>query len=204
MRILSVGEAALLLEFSSSSQVTAWHAELSRRREAGEFTVTDLVPAARTLLLDGLDRPGDLATALSTWPLPPPVAERSAASPVEVPTMYDGPDLADVAVLWGVDVSEVIARHAAIEFQVAFCGFSPGFGYLTGLPEHLAVPRLSRPRPAVPAGSVGLAGPYSGIYPSESPGGWRLIGRTDLRLFDPDRDPPALIQPGARVRFLPR
>ncbi|HEX2419440.1 MAG TPA: allophanate hydrolase subunit 1 [Micromonosporaceae bacterium] len=203
MRILPFGESALLLEFSSSSQVAAWHAELSRRRDAGELAVTDLVPAARTLLLDGLDRPADLATALNTWPPPPPAAERSARL-VEVPTVYDGPDLADVAVLWGVDVSEVIARHTAIEFQVAFCGFSPGFGYLTGLPGHLAVPRLSRPRPAVSAGSVGLAGPYSGIYPSESPGGWRLIGRTELRLFDPDRDPPALFQPGARVRFLPR
>jgi KipI family sensor histidine kinase inhibitor len=203
VRILQAGESALLLEFSSGEQVAAWHAELTRRRDVGEFTASDLVPAARTLLIDGLDRSDDLVAALKTWSPPPPATERPGPL-VEVPTVYDGPDLADVAALWGVATSEVIARHAEIEFQVAFCGFSPGFGYLTGLPDHLAVPRLSRPRPTVPAGSVGLAGPYSGIYPSESPGGWRLIGRTELTLFDPDRDPPALFQPGARVRFQPR
>jgi KipI family sensor histidine kinase inhibitor len=102
-----------------------------------------------------------------------------------------------------VPVGEVIARHLATEFRVAFCGFAPGFGYLTGLPAELAVPRLATPRPRVPAGSVGLAGAYTGIYPSASPGGWLLIGRTDVVLFDVAADPPALLGPGARVRFVP-
>jgi KipI family sensor histidine kinase inhibitor len=91
---------------------------------------------------------------------------------------------------------------AQIDFRVAFCGFTPGFGYLAGLPDHLAVPRLETPRPKVAAGSVGLADTYAGVYPTASPGGWRLVGRTTVTLFDPLRSPPAQLIPGARVRFL--
>src|SRR6266508_2649229 len=120
----------------------------------------------------------------------------------ELPTTYDGADLALVAEHWGVSPAEVVRRHTATEFRVAFCGFAPGFGYLTGLPEELAVPRLDTPRARVPAGSVGLAGRYCGVYPSPSPGGWLLIGRTSVRLFDVDEDPPALLAPGTRVRFV--
>ena len=97
----------------------------------------------------------------------------------------------------------MVARHGGIEFVSAFCGFAPGFAYLAGLPEEYAVPRLDSPRSRVPVGSVGLAGSWCGVYPSESPGGWRLLGHTDLTLWDPDRSEPALLAPGTRVRFVP-
>ena len=122
---------------------------------------------------------------------------------MEVPVVYDGADLEDVAARWGTDVDEVVARHGGIEFVSAFCGFAPGFAYLAGLPEEYAVPRLDSPRSRVPVGSVGLAGTWCGVYPSESPGGWRLLGHTDLTLWDPDRSEPALLAPGTRVRFVP-
>ncbi|GAA3308229.1 hypothetical protein GCM10020295_69690 [Streptomyces cinereospinus] len=122
---------------------------------------------------------------------------------VELPVRYDGPDLADVAALWGVSEPEVARIHAGTEFRVAFCGFAPGFGYLTGLPPHCHVPRRATPRTAVPAGSVALAGPYTGVYPHASPGGWQLIGSTDAVLWDPARVPAALLSPGTRVRFVP-
>jgi len=118
------------------------------------------------------------------------------------PIWYDGPDVAVVARHWGVAEESVVARHQATEFLVAFGGFAPGFAYLTGLPPALAVPRLDTPRTRVPAGSVGLADVYCGIYPTASPGGWLLIGHTDAVLFDPERDPPALLTPGVRVRFV--
>ena len=201
MRILRVGESALLLEWDDAASVAAWHADLQRRRDRGEFAATEIVPAARTVLLDGLADPDAVAALVSGLPEPPPVTDESGPL-VEVPTIYDGPDLAEVAALWGVDEAEVVARHTGTEFRVAFCGFAPGFGYLTGL--EVTVPRRVEPRPVVPAGSVGLAGPYSGIYPSDAPGGWQLIGRTDLVMFDPHRDPPALLRPGTRVRFVAR
>ncbi|MGH3716280.1 MAG: 5-oxoprolinase subunit PxpB [Micromonosporaceae bacterium] len=200
-RLRPVGSSALLLECADERAVAAWHDDLVRRREAGEFAAAELVPAARTVLIDGVPSVPSLAARIARWSLP--LADtRGAGQLVEVPTTYDGPDLAEVAALWGVSSDEVVARHTGIEFRVAFCGFSPGFGYLTGLPSEWAVPRRPSPRPKIPAGSVGLAGAYSGVYPSESPGGWRLIGRTDLVLFDPEREPPALFVPGTVVRFV--
>jgi KipI family sensor histidine kinase inhibitor len=118
-----------------------------------------------------------------------------------VAVRYDGPDLAEVARLWGVAPGEVPGIVGGTEFRVAFCGFAPGFGYLTGLPEHLHVPRRGTPRTAVPAGSLALAGEYAGVYPRSSPGGWQLIGSTDAVLWDPEREPAALFAPGVRVRF---
>ena len=116
--------------------------------------------------------------------------------------VYDGPDLAEVARLTGLSPGEVVARHAAGEYTVGWLGFSPGFGYLTGLDPVLAsVPRLAEPRLRVPAGSVAIAGGLAAVYSSTSPGGWRLLGRTSAALWDPDRDPPALLAPGMRVRF---
>jgi KipI family sensor histidine kinase inhibitor len=106
-----------------------------------------------------------------------------------------------VAELTGLDEAEVVARHTAGEYRSGFCGFAPGFAYLTGLPPELHVPRRETPRTRVPAGAVGLAGPFAGAYPRASPGGWQLVGRTDAVLFDVDRDPPALLAPGIRVRF---
>lgn len=202
MKTLPVGPRALLLECADGDEVAAWHAELVRRRTDGTLAATELVPAARTILLDGLADPAALADEINGW-APAAVAEQAGTTrSVEVPCVYDGPDLDEVAALWGTDRAGVVRRHTGTEFRVAFCGFSPGFGYLTGLPAELAVPRRDSPRPRVPAGSVGLAGEYSGVYPSQSPGGWQLIGRTGLTLFDPDADPPALLTPGTIVRFV--
>jgi KipI family sensor histidine kinase inhibitor len=123
---------------------------------------------------------------------------------LEVPVRYDGADLAEVAALWGCDVAEVVRRHTGDRWTVAFCGFAPGFGYLVADEggHHWDVPRRDVPRTRVPAGSVGLAGPYTGAYPRASPGGWQLVGRTTLELFDATREPPALLTPGRPVRFV--
>jgi KipI family sensor histidine kinase inhibitor len=201
MRVLPVGEDALLVEMASGEQAEALHAELLRRRAEGSLRVRELVPAARTVLLDGLADPARLASELSATDLPP-VPPR-AREVVELPVRYDGPDLADVAAHWGVTEREVARIHASTEFRVAFCGFAPGFGYLTGLPPRYAVPRRATPRTAVPAGAVALAGPYTGVYPRSSPGGWQLIGSTDSVLWDHTRVPAALLSPGTRVRFVP-
>ncbi|MFJ2649283.1 5-oxoprolinase subunit PxpB [Streptomyces sp. NPDC087420] len=197
---LPVGDRALLVELADGEETAAFRAELLRRRAAGTLpAVREIVPAARTVLLDGLDDPAGFAAGLLTWELPPPDSPGSAT--VSLPVRYDGPDLAEVAALWGMSEREVVRIHTAAEFRVAFCGFAPGFGYLTGLGERYAVPRRATPRTAVPAGSVGLAGPYTGVYPRSSPGGWQVIGTTDTVLWDASREPAALLSPGTRVRF---
>ncbi|MDX2603582.1 allophanate hydrolase subunit 1 [Streptomyces caniscabiei] len=199
MRALPVGDRALLIEVGTGEEAAALHAELLRRRATGDLSATEIVPAARTVLLDGLDAPSRLAERLASWDIPP-VPPRTE-DVVEIPVRYDGPDLADVAAHWGVDEAEVARVHAGAEYRVAFCGFAPGFGYLTGLPRE--VPRRATPRTSVPAGSVALAGPYTGVYPRASPGGWQLIGTTDAVLWDHTRVPAALLAPGTRVRFTP-
>ncbi|GHF37920.1 allophanate hydrolase [Streptomyces mashuensis] len=200
-RALPVGRHALLLEVGTAAEAQDLHAELLRRRAAGTLPpVREIVPAARTVLLDGLADPSALAADVARWEVPPQ-AGAGHAPVLTVPVRYDGADLADVAALWGVAEDEVARVHSALEFRVAFCGFAPGFGYLTGLPEHLHVPRRATPRTAVPAGAVALAGPYTGVYPRSSPGGWQLIGRTEAVLWDPAREPAALFAPGTRVRF---
>ncbi|MEU0035636.1 allophanate hydrolase subunit 1 [Streptomyces sp. NPDC006333] len=200
MRALPVGEHALLVEVASGEAAQALHAELLRRRADGSLSVGEIVPAARTVLLDGLDDPVRLASHLPAWEIPPLPARAEGA--IEIPVRYDGPDLADVAARWGVTERLVPEIHAAAEFRVAFCGFAPGFGYLTGLPSRYDVPRRATPRTSVPAGSVALAGPYTGVYPRSSPGGWQLIGTTDAVLWDHARVPAALLAPGTRVRFV--
>ncbi|HTV91449.1 MAG TPA: 5-oxoprolinase subunit PxpB [Verrucomicrobiae bacterium] len=125
---------------------------------------------------------------------------------IEIAVRYggnDGPDLGDIAQAAGLTLEEAIALHAAANYVVSFVGFLPGFAYLDGLDERLHRPRRTTPRARVPAGSVAMAGAQSGVYPFDSPGGWHLIGRTDARMFDPDREPAALLQPGDRVRFVP-
>ncbi|GHB64111.1 allophanate hydrolase [Streptomyces viridiviolaceus] len=201
MNVLPVGDDALLVEVSSGDEAQALHAELVRRRAEGALTVREIVPAARTVLLDGLADPARLASELTAAEVPP--APPRTGDVVEIPVRYDGPDLADVAAHWGVAQEEVVRVHAGTEFRVAFCGFAPGFGYLTGLPARYDVPRRATPRTAVPAGSVALAGPYTGVYPRSSPGGWQLIGTTDTVLWDHTRVPAALLSPGTRVRFVP-
>ncbi|MEU9109323.1 allophanate hydrolase subunit 1 [Streptomyces xanthophaeus] len=200
MRALPVGAGALLIELGSAADVAALHAEVLRRRDAGELGgVRDVVPAARTVLLDGVADPAALAARIAGWEVPP--LTETEGPLVTVPVRYDGPDLAEVAALWGVAPREVAALVGAVVFRVAFCGFAPGFGYLTGLPQHLHLPRRDTPRPAVPAGSLALAGEYAGVYPRSSPGGWQLIGSTRAVLWDPSREPAALFAPGVRVRF---
>jgi KipI family sensor histidine kinase inhibitor len=200
VRLRPAGERALLVELEDLEAVHRLHAALRRRDPPG---VVELVPGYRTLLVvadparaGALD---ELAAALPGLELPP--AEALAGEPVEIPVRYDGEDLEEVAGLTGLDAEEVVRRHTAPEYTVAFLGFSPGFPYLVGLDPALEVPRRDTPRTAIPAGSVGLAGNQTGIYPTASPGGWQLIGRTEAVLFDPGRDPPALLAPGARLRF---
>lgn len=208
MRIRPVGAHALLIDCAGADQVEAWRAELWRRRERGELSAVEIVPAASTVLLDGVPDPAGTAARIAAWqprPGPPGAPGPTAAAgdgPVEVPVTYDGEDLPLVAEQWGVDVPAVVDRLRRTPFRVAFCGFAPGFAYLTGLPAELAVPRLPTPRPRVPAGSVALAGPYAGIYPAASPGGWLLVGRTRMELFDVHADPPARLTPGTRVRLV--
>ncbi|WP_030730521.1 5-oxoprolinase subunit B family protein [Streptomyces sp. NRRL S-237] len=200
MRPLVVGGEALLIELDSADEVAALHAELLRRRDAGELgPVRELVPAARTVLLDGVRDPAALGARIARWEVAPLAPTQGPQ--VTVPVRFDGPDLAEVARLWGVDPREVPGIVGATDFRVAFCGFAPGFGYLTGLPERFHVPRRASPRTAVPAGSLALAGEYAGVYPRSSPGGWQLIGSTDAVLWDPLREPAALFAPGVRVRF---
>lgn len=200
MRIHRVGRSALLLEVADDGQVAALLRELTERRREGLLgAVEEIVPAARTVLLDGVADRDAVLRQLAT-------VRTDAAPPgtgplVTVETVYDGADLAEVAGLWGVTEVEAVRIHSGCEYLVAFCGFAPGFAYLTGLPEQYAVPRRSTPRTRVPAGSVALAGPYTGVYPGASPGGWQLIGRTGLPLWDPRREPAALLAPGTRVRF---
>ncbi|MBO8196032.1 allophanate hydrolase subunit 1 [Streptomyces oryzae] len=204
--IRSVGARGLLVELATAEQTEALHAELLRRRAEGTLPpVREIVPGARTVLLEEFhdsEAARRLAAELPGWHVPPLTGGSEQA--VEIPVHYDGPDLADVAALWGVTPDEVARRHAATDFRVAFCGFAPGFGYLTGLPEQYHVPRRATPRTRVPAGAVGLAGPYTGVYPRSSPGGWQLIGTAPRTvLWDTDRTPAALLAPGTRVRFVP-
>lgn len=202
MRPLPVGEHGLLIELDSAEEVEALHAELLRRAHDGALPrVGEIVPAARTVFLDGLADPRGFLAELATWRIPPLTAGDRPT--VEIPVHYDGPDLADVAALWDTTPEEVVRLHSGTAFHVAFCGFAPGFGYLTGLPEALHVPRRDTPRTKVPVGSVALAGPYTGVYPRSSPGGWQLIGTTDTVLWDPRREPAALLSPGTLVRFVP-
>ncbi len=164
--------------------------------------VVDVVPGYRTVLVTTAD-PEHLprvreALPLLALPERDPVRQRV----VEVPVVYDGDDLHEVCRLTGLVRREVVARHTAPDYVVAFLGFTPGFPYLVGLDPALHVPRRATPRTAVPAGAVGLAGGQTGVYPRPSPGGWQLIGRTDVVLFDADHEPPALLAPGDRLRFV--
>jgi KipI family sensor histidine kinase inhibitor len=196
LELRAVGSRAVLAEVADSAAARS----LAAYARAARVQAEEVVPGARTVLFDGLADADGLSSQLAGWT---PDDGGTAGALVEVPVVYDGADLADVATRWGTDVEGVVARHGGLEFVSAFCGFAPGFAYLAGLPEEYAVPRLDSPRSRVPVGSVGLAGSWCGVYPSESPGGWRLLGRTDLTLWDPDRSEPALLAPGTRVRFVP-
>ncbi|MFF2045229.1 allophanate hydrolase subunit 1 [Kitasatospora sp. NPDC058170] len=195
-----VGDRALLVEVGGTAEVSALYGWLREQQAAGALPeVEEIVPAARTVLLDGV---ADLPALAALVRGPRPTASTGAPGPLlDVPTVYDGADLAEVAARWGVSAEAAVRIHTEAEYEVAFCGFAPGFGYLTGLPERYWVPRRDTPRSSVPTGSVALAGPYTGVYPRSSPGGWQLLGRTSLALWDSGRDPAALLAPGVRVRF---
>ncbi|MEV7025783.1 5-oxoprolinase subunit PxpB [Kitasatospora sp. NPDC093558] len=198
--IRPVGRNALLVEAAGPAEVAALYGWLREQQAEGTLgAVEEIVPAARTVLLDGVADVDALTALLAT--ARPEATDTTGGPLLEVPTVYDGADLGEVAALWGVSEEAAVRIHTAPEYVVAFCGFSPGFGYLTGLPERYEVPRRATPRSAVPAGSVALAGPYTGVYPGPSPGGWQLLGRTELALWDAGREPAALLAPGVRVRF---
>jgi KipI family sensor histidine kinase inhibitor len=196
VQIHRYGADALLVEVDDAAAALA----LYRAARAEGVPARDVVPAARTVLFSGLEDADLLVAQLAGLASGPAAAVE--APTIDVPTRYDGADLEDVARRWGMTVAETVATHTSLDFVVAFCGFAPGFAYCTGLPAPLAVPRHDDPRPRVPAGSVGLAGEFTGVYPTASPGGWRLLGRTDLVLWDAARDDPATLVPGTRVRFV--
>lgn len=199
MRVLPYGEFAVLVDCDSPGDALPLYAELRRHPPAG---LVDLVPGSRTILVV-LDHAGGAQPLLDRLARfhPHPDGPAALADLVELSVTYDGDDLCDVAALTGLSPEEVVRRHTAAEYVVAFCGFAPGFGYLAGLDPKLQVPRRDSPRTRVPAGAVAIADEYSAVYPRESPGGWRLLGRTDARLWDIEREPPAVFRPGTRVRF---
>lgn len=200
MRLLPSGSTALLVELPELEEVLALYAALVGEPPTG---VLDIVPAARTVLVVIDPAVTDLSAVTTAVRAARPRHDRRAAGDlVEVPTVYDGADLADVASLLECPTDEVVRRHTAAEWTVAFCGFAPGFGYLTASQGSWDIPRRHTPRTNVPSGSVALAGEFSGVYPSASPGGWQLIGHTDVSVFDLAREPAALLRPGTRVRFV--
>ncbi|HEX4527442.1 MAG TPA: 5-oxoprolinase subunit PxpB [Gaiellaceae bacterium] len=195
--IRPAGDRGALIEVADSAAAISVARALTGRPD-----LVDIVPGHRTVLVTwrGAGPPPDLdglvTRALEVGPA------REEGRTVEIPVVYDGPDLDEVARLVSLSPEDVATRHAAAEYTVAFLGFAPGFAYLLGGDERLQVPRLSHPRERVAAGSVAIAGPYSGVYPRASPGGWRLLGHTSLLLFDPARPSPALLASGDRVRFV--
>lgn len=205
MKVVPTAEDSWLLTWDDPDEETANRKARRARESLREVAlpgVVDLIPAARSLLVIGgapldPDRLGALAEE----------ASRADAEPAsrrhDLPVVPDGADLSDLLATTCLSSDAFWARLAAIDFTVGFIGFSPGFPYLYGLPPELRLPRRPSPRPLVPPGSVALAGPYAGIYPSPTPGGWNLIGTTPVRLFDPAEEPPARLRPGDVVRFVP-
>ncbi len=205
MRVLANGERAWLLEMADSAAVRSMDAALRLLRSEGGLPwmrIVDIVPAARTVLVTA-SNPMDAAA------LRQPLAQLTGLAPqaapvggtVEIPVTYDGPDLAAVAQACGLTPAEVVASHTSTPWAVAFGGFAPGFAYLSDGDPRLRVARRSEPRTAVPQGAVALADGYSAIYPRRSPGGWQLIGHTDVSLWDASREQPALLLPGMLVQF---
>ncbi len=199
MRILPVRGDCILVELADLGEALALFEALENNPVEG---ITEIIPAARTLLVsfDPYTISDEaLVAAVSAFA----GGERKAASGalVEIPVRYDGEDLAEVAGILCMSVEDVIRLHGESDYVAAFTGFAPGFAYLSGGDPRLTVPRRKSPRTKVPAGAVGLAGEFSGIYPKTSPGGWQLIGTTPLAMFDIDRTPASLLQPGSRIKF---
>ncbi len=203
MRLLPMGAAAVLVDDPPGGPA-AWSLGL---RSLGLDGLVDVVPAASTVLVrcgSELQLASAIARLDDVVPFRADGADGAGGPAViTIPVRYDGIDLEAVAQLIGHSVESVIAIHSSATYEVAFCGFAPGFGYLRGLPSALHLPRRETPRTRVPAGSVAIAAEYSAVYPRQSPGGWHLIGTTDVTLFDPARVPPALLEPGTIVEFEP-
>lgn len=212
MRIVSASDSSILVAFADEASAEIQHQILSlflQLHRLQDLRLRNLHPAYSSLLIDFdpllADHTEIVRLIESAQPnrtsLPAHVSRE-----VSLPTCYEGefaPDLNIVSERTGLPIHEVIRLHSTADYVVAFLGFSPGFGYLSGLPERLSVPRRATPRKTVAAGSVGIAGIQTGVYPLHSPGGWQIIGRTPLRMFHPDRNPPTLLQPGDTVRFVP-
>lgn len=205
MRFLPVGPRALLVELDDLDAALALFDALQAAPVPG---VAEIVPAARTLMLRteaGVAADGALAAeVMARAPAPGTKPAARSTETVELPARYDGEDLTDVARHMGLSVAEVIAAHQATTWQVAFCGFAPGFAYMTCDDARFDLPRRQMPRTRLPAGSIALAGRFCGIYPKDSPGGWQLIGRTEVPMWDLSRDPAAILRPGVRCRFIAR
>ena len=200
--VLPYGERAVLVELAGADKVLPLRNALLAEAHPAVLAV---VPAARTVLIE-FDPAAITAVQLRALiqrcqEVPAATGQPGGEPTVELAVHYDGADLESVAQQSGLTVAEVIRRHSSAVYTVQFCGFSPGFGYLSGLDSALRLPRLASPRPAVPAGSVAIAGEFTGIYPRSSPGGWLLLGRTETVLFDLRRSPPALLRPGTTVRL---
>ena len=218
MRFLGVNNSAFLIELADLEETLALFDRLQQEIRCGQKNqqgqekfqdqenlqaIVEIIPAARTLLVTFdplLADENTLETEIAGLKLEK--GQQKSGKLVEIPVVYDGEDLDDVAALLKIDREEVIRRHTESHYQVAFCGFAPGFAYLTGGDPLFNVPRRASPRKSIPAGSVALAGKFGGVYPQPSPGGWQLIGRTDVKMFDLDRDPPSLLKPGDRVHFV--
>jgi KipI family sensor histidine kinase inhibitor len=211
-----LSDDALLLRLGDSIDATLnaqAHAVGSQLRKQAPRWLRDLVPAYASLAvffdaqhIEHANPHAYVANTIEALLNTPSAAARDKAEPIEIPVRYGdefGPDLAEAARMCGISADELIARHTATTYTVAMIGFAPGFPYLIGLDESLALPRLATPRPRVPAGSVAIGGSQTGIYPRDSPGGWHLLGRTPRQLFDATRESPALLSPGDRVRFMP-
>lgn len=198
MRVLPSGSRGLLLEMDSLEEVLARYAALQEE----DLPVLDLVPAGRTILVVA-DRGTDLAALEQQLRAVRPGGHaRPDREPVEVPVRYDGEDLHEAADLLGWSTEELVRRHQEERWTAAFCGFAPGFAYLSGTRFRWQTPRRPSPRTRVPAGALALAGEFTAVYPRESPGGWQLVGHALVEMFDLQRDPPSLLLPGTPVRFV--
>jgi KipI family sensor histidine kinase inhibitor len=203
MRVRPYGhEATIIDQLAHGTAASLRETVLDACKSAG-LRCIDVVPAATSLVVTHAARDGEaIRRVLASITDRGSVVTRTTGSLVEIAVRYDGVDLADVARACSLTVEQVITLHSEAEYEVSFCGFAPGFAYLSGLPRELHLPRRSSPRTRVPAGSVAIAATYSAVYPRESPGGWHLLGTTTANLWDVSRDQPALLQPGTRVRFV--
>jgi KipI family sensor histidine kinase inhibitor len=200
MRLLPYGDAAVLAEVADLDAALSLYAALRADPAHG---VTDVVPAARTVLVR-LDPARTTARDVARWlrSVPPQRPTGLVDEQVEIPVVYDGQDLDEIAAAAGWSRRDLVSAHCGQPWRVGFVGFAPGFAYLIPSHDWPALPRRPEPRAAVPAGSVGVADRYTGIYPRRSPGGWSILGRTTATLWDPGTDPPALLRPGGTVTFV--